>query len=411
MILNGLILATSTTAARLAGTMGLFALAARGFGPSLFSDFAYAYAIGVLAGSISDYGFAAQVIKDCSGNSVQAVTPIANRLFTSKVLTSLLAFIIALVYLLITAEASHLLAVVLIVFSGIQTSLIDFNSNILKSRLCFRQDLWTTMVNSVVFNLLVGVTALLSKDVLLTSVVLVIGRAISLQQSIYGIRKSSGIHLAMPTRIDAPAFFGQLRNGINYALDSFAIQGFAALDTFAAKHLLPQIHAGIYLTGTRLTQAALAGHTVISSVFMPSIGRGNWGDKAKIKQVVAMAATATAAGVMVLLIFTFTRNWLPELIFGKAFADLSHTLPYFGIYVLMRYLNMLPASWFTMNDKQHVRTRINLVTLFVSILAIVLVHPDTPLLLIQIMCAANIFNTLMQYTTWITISKLPKHSS
>ena len=410
MILNGLVLAASTTAARLAGSLGLFALAARGFGPGLFSEFAYAYAIGVFAGAMSDYGFAAQVIKDCSGTPVQAASAVANKLFTSKCLSSFLAFILGTAYLVTTGASSDLPAATLIVFSGVQTSLIDFNSSILKSRLCFKQDLLTTMVNSVVFNILAGAVAFFSKSILLTSLVLVLGRTVSLRQSISGIKNASGIHLTFPFRINLSSFFQQLKNGISYAVDSFAIQGFAALDTFAAKHLLLQADAGIYLTGTRLTQAALSGHAVISSVFLPSIGPGQWSSKVKIKRVIAMAVSASAAGFFIFFIFTAARTWLPEIIFGKAFSELSHVLPYFGIYVLMRYVNILPTSWLTMNGRQHVRTRINLGTLLAAALAIIVVQPDTQLLLIQIMCATTSFNTLIQYTTWIIISKPPQRA-
>lgn len=406
MILNGLVLAASSTAGRLLGTMGMFALVARGIGPGEFADFLYYYTIGVLVGTLSDYGFATQVLKECSGGTPAEAQPVAKGLFAAKCLATVLAISAAFAYVAVTTPAEAWPGAALIVAAGGAASLIDFSANLLKARLLFVRELLLTGFNSVVCNLAVGLCAFLTHQAVLAAVLLLLGRVICVGLALLVIRKSAFIHLSVWMKGQWTILATQLRRGVGYAVDSISIQGFVALDTFVAKHMFAKVDAGIYISGTRLTQAALAGHGVVTSVFMPSMGSGNWYTKQNLKKLAALSCITMGIGTSIWLMFYLMDSLLPTLLFGEQFATLAELMPYMGSYVFFRYINIPPSSWLVMHGHNRLKGLMSVASLLGAVAYIYAVPPASTVILIQIMCATVFLNTLCQYIAWIILSKM-----
>lgn len=365
LIINLMIVAVST-AARLFGTVALFALLARAVGPADFGRFSYWYAVAVVVGAITDYGFSQQVLKDISAASVESAQHQLAELSRAKAWLALVCSSLVLAYVFAATENLNEVGLaVLLVGGGVGASYFDFFGLVLRARKAYRAESFASLCNSVGGSLLAGVAAYFSHSAIVAALVLLVVRLFSVVALMRFLRREVLAACSHAGNSQSP--IATLIAGRYFAFDNVATQMFGSLDALVVKHLLDPTMTGIYLAGTRLVQASLAGIPVIASVFLPAIVRAE-SKSASLRMKGALLAFAALAGAVVASMFLIGRNWLPTILFGGNFSALSELLPYFGAFVLFRYMAAAPGISLTANGRQLARAVVTATSLCVAVL-------------------------------------------
>ncbi len=331
-----------STAVKLAGTVILFALLARSLGSSLFGDFSYWYAVGILLAAFSDYGFSHQILAEISSRKPDAARNDVRQLaFAKSVLSAAIALVALVVAALTCRSLDEFVLAILLVQAGIFGSFFEFYAMVLRSRRAYRAESRLATFHSLGGNLVAGALGYVTHSPIVAAAALLafrIGAAFLARQGIRGALLP-GIDRE-PLRLALA--FQVLKRGSGYAADNVATQVFVNLDTLVVKHLFDSSVAGVYLAGTRLVQAAMAGIIVLASVFLPALSIA--GPGREFRQVaLALVLLSGIGGGGMALIFAVGRLWLPVTIFGNAFAPLADLLPVFGLFVMFRYIAAAPG--------------------------------------------------------------------
>jgi O-antigen/teichoic acid export membrane protein len=167
------------------------------------------------------------------------------------------------------------------------------------------------------------------------------------------------------------------------------------LDALVVKHVLDSAMAGVYLAGTRLVQAAMAGIAVLASVFLPALSVAGLGQKFR-RMTLALVLLSSIGGCVIALIFGFGRSWLPVTVFGNAFAPLAELLPVFGLFVMFRYIAAAPGFVLAVKGCQAVRASITGVSIVVSIVAGACLYSEQGEIRASDLCFAMVLGAISQ---------------
>lgn len=377
-------LAGASVGGRLLGTLAMYALLARALGPAAFGEFAYWYTVGIILSAVSDYGF---------GNQLLSTLPILGRSSGRHELTRLAqgkTFLVVLVFLVgagfaflstnaasPTATIDHVWVYV-VLLSGAAATLTDFFGWALKAKARFRLDAMHTMVGTALGNVVGGAVGYVTSSLALAAVTMLVFRLAALA---FQFRSASGlfdIRLSDIFRADCKALLKILAGGRSFALDGFAVQVATNFDVLVARNFLDPHASGLYLAGSRLVQAALAGVPVLASVFIPKIaGRSN-DNPAQLPKL--FVVTVLVISAIIIVIFYSARNYLPLWIFGADFRELSLLLVPMGLSVAIRYVGSLPGTALIAMKEQRKRIMSLSLTVLVGAIAVAcLVLNLTPL--------------------------------
>lgn len=397
MVLKGLIVVALSTGVRLAGALGMLALLGRGLGPEGLSQFLYLYTVGVLIGTLSDYGFASQALRECSRPG--DISGTAKSIFGAKLLATLIVSIGAVLYVHVSNGFAWDPSSVAILVAGGLASLTDFCGILLKARGLFAFELLGTLVSALLCNVLVGVVGYTTNDIWLAAIVLLAGRIFGFVLFLCVLRWKAAIHIGFGMIEHARGLVRQLREGFAYAVDSISSQLFYAIDVLFANHVLGRIESGIYIASTRLSQAALSGHGVISSVFMPSltVDKKGWQSFGLRGKMTLFVLATWGGGAMVWACFSYFAQTLPIVFLGSEFAAMSVLMPYLGFFVFARYINVIPSVWMLVFGYKLQKAIIGFLTLLATAAFLFFFRPGSALDLLKSMCCFALLNSLVLY--------------
>ena len=120
--------------------------------------------------------------------------------------------------------------------------------------------------------------------------------------------------------------------------------------------------------------AALAGVPVLASVFIPQIAGHPEDRRAHLPKL--FLATVLVIVVLIVSIFYSARNYLPLLIFGADFRELSLLLVPMGLSVAIRYVGSLPGTALIAMKEQRKRIKSLSLTVLLGAIAVTVLVLD-----------------------------------
>ena len=367
-IVKNLTLVATSTAARLIGTLVLFSLVSRAFGPEIFGKFAYWYTVGIVIAALSDYGFSQQILTKLSsalGDGLKNET----ELLTASKLTLLIALVLAgiLFSTLTTGEATEILWILLILLASATASIFDFFGVILKSKSAYSKEATLTIFGTFIGNISAGLVGILTLNLTVACSCLLIFRVLSLAVQTTSVIKITGLSLRKLPLIKFKELRIYLKNGAFFATDNLFLQLFLNIDIFIAKLILTSQDTGLYLAGSRLFQASLSGIPILASVFIPGLARERI-EPTNVNYSILLVISCLGTAIICVITFIAGQYLVPQLIYGHQFSDLSSAMPYFGIAAAIRYFALAPGIHLSVNNHQKLRIWTNATAIMAAVI-------------------------------------------
>jgi O-antigen/teichoic acid export membrane protein len=395
-----------STAARLLGTLALFALLARATGPEDFGVFSYWYAFGVLVGTITDYGFAQQLLRNLAGNTLDFAANEVKQLGKAKLWLVIGCTVIAIAIALRTSGSIDEYAIsIMLILSGVLGSFYEFYAMVLRARQSYRLESRLSMANSLGGSVLAGVLGYQTQSIVIAAGALVLIKLIS---ALLAYRTVFREVLPAVSEVDfqKESVWVVLKRGFPYAFDNVATQMFGNLDAISSKHLLSGGGAGVYLSGTRLVQAALSGLPVIASVFLPALMSGEAAKVGRTQRF--MYLLAIGVGALVFSLFFLLKDVLPSFIFGAAFSALGVLMPWFGLFIFFRYCAAAPGISLTAQGAQKTRSVITASSVVLTLLALATIYKFSGNITSLQLCQSMVLGACIQCVGYVVSLRLSK---
>ena len=149
-VLLNLLTVGVSTAARLLGTLALFALMARAVSVEQFGVFSYWYTFSVIAGTFTDYGFAQQILKEALSEDSAKVAMRIRLLWRAKLIIALVCALVSIVCIFSTSRSSpEVMSAMLIVAAGLLGSYFEFYAMVLRGRQLYRDESRMSLANAL----------------------------------------------------------------------------------------------------------------------------------------------------------------------------------------------------------------------------------------------------------------------
>lgn len=373
-------LAGACVAGRLLGTLAMYALLARALGPETFGEFAYWYTVGIILSAVSDYGFGNQLLSSLPVLDRSSARDELIRLAQGKAFLVLLVFVVGAGFALLTTNAVGPTATInhawvyIVLLSGAASTQTDFFGWALKAKARFRLDTTHTMVGTALGNVMGGLVGYLTSSLALAATTMLVFRLTGLAFQFRAVSGLFDIYLSDFCRADWRSLIKILTGGRSFALDGIAVQMATNFDVLIARNFLDSHASGVYLAGSRLVQAALAGVPVLASVFIPQIAGHPEDRRAHLPKL--FLATVLVIVVLIVSIFYSARNYLPLLIFGADFRELSLLLVPMGLSVAIRYVGSLPGTALIAMKEQRKRIKSLSLTVLLGAIAVTVLVLD-----------------------------------
>lgn len=323
------------TFARLGVGMLTFILLARFLGPTPFGILAAAMAYSGLINLLTDFGFSVSALRSASADVANSGA-IVCRVLVSKAALTVLAVVIATPVVMLVLPAALWPVYALAMAGTTANSLADLCIIVARARRRFDAEAVLVIGNSVLMTLIVGVVAIVTHDLLASTLAFAASRALYLAITATALRK--WLHLGGLAKVGLRQIGAALKAGAGFAIDGGLTNVAGQIDVLVFSVLLTAHEMGVYQAGARLAQVISPLAVVLSTVYMPSlsaaaINRDTAGfEKAAFRLNIEFTLLALGAGAA----FTFAGPLLTRLVYGHAYDALLPLWGGFGAYAVLR---------------------------------------------------------------------------
>lgn len=364
--LKNLLAVGGATGSRLVGTLVLYGLLARMLGPAKFGEFTFWYTIGIVLGALSDYGFGQQILIRLAADTPERIKTEGERILVAKYLLVAILFTLAIAAAVIEAYGTvDMVWIIIVLLACACATLIEFFGVMLRARAQYQNEALRSFFATFVASVGAAVAGYLTDNLILTCSVMLAIRIAVLYFQYNAAKEAVNFEISSSSLRDISGSLNTLRGGLKFAADGGAMQLLTNIDVVIARYLLSSESAGIYMSGSRLVQAALAGVPVLSNVFIPTLvanrKNGNNLTPTLLSWVIFLVSTVA------FLLFTLGSQTLPVLLFGPGFSSLSDILPILGIVVAARYLLSIDGFVLSIKERQLARAAVQLTLAFLAI--------------------------------------------
>lgn len=367
---KNIIVLGSATLSRLLGTLLLYALIARAFGPQDFGEFAFWYSIGIVCGALSDYGFAQQLLINlASKDEADAKNQAEDIVFGKFALVASFYSILVVALVVVTTDFYHFVWVSALLASTAAATLIEFFGVMLRARGKYEAESIRTFISTFGANSIAAVCGYFSENMLLVCFAMFGVRIVVCVFQYKAARECVKFNFSIFNIFDARRLLKVLRNGFLFAIDGAAVQLISNVDLLMAKLVLTPGAIGLYLAGTRLVQAALAGIPVLANIFVPQMVSAKENGIDKVPRLLIYLVLIVAAGAFGIC-YLFSEA-VPRVMFGPEFNDMKDFMPLIGLIVAVRYVGSIDGFLLSVNYKQKARAVIHLTLLSMFLLGAV----------------------------------------
>lgn len=364
--LRNLLAVGGATGSRLVGILLLYALLARMLGPAKFGEFTYWYTIGIVLGALSDYGFGQQILIRLSADTTERIKEEGERVLVAKLILVFGFFAVALIVAILDQnERGNIFWIAPLLLACACATLVDFFGVMLRARGRYQNEALRSFMATFVASVGAAISGYLTDSLFVVCFVMLAIRIPVLYFQYFAAKEAVGFETNYKTLFNLRGASKTLNNGVKFAVDGGAVQLLTNIDVLIAKYILSSEAAGIYMAGSRLVQAALAGVPVLSNVFIPSLVAENKSGNNKTPRL--MLVVIGVVGLLALVVFWIGAGFIPVMLFGESFASLSNIMPMFGLIVALRYLSSIDGFRLIIREKQFARVVIHIaLVIFVS---------------------------------------------
>jgi O-antigen/teichoic acid export membrane protein len=338
------------TALRLAGSLALFLVMARAWGPVRFGAFMYPYAVATILARVVDYGFAVQVARDI-GRTAHDAAAVLGRALGAKLL--LIAPTVALAGLagatLREPEARAVLAC--LVWDAAAGSFALLLAVPLRAAGRFDDEAATTAWANLMLVGGVGGVLWLGGGPVTAALAFALARTAHLALAWRACRRVLGAAPRPRLRgVALPTLAAGLPFAVHAAVGTLNVN----VDTLVVQHSLGAASVGVYQAGMRLLLGALVVADALNYVYLTRLAAAYRAPAEFDRMATRMTRHLVALGVAVYAALLAGGGPAAALAF-RGYPGLDALLPLFGFLAFVRYAGVSYGTALTLGDRQGLR--------------------------------------------------------
>jgi O-antigen/teichoic acid export membrane protein len=363
----------AATLARMAVGLGTFILLARFLGPAQYGLIATAIAYSVFVGLATDFGLATYAFREASGAPADAGKVVGTAIGIKAVLTGIAVLVGApFVFSLMTIE--HALILVL-AFIGTQAgSFADLAIIVARANIRFDLEAKLVVAISVIWLVIVGAVAALTRDVLAAAAAYCVSRLLYVPASWWVMRRWFKPGAFAPPIRAMRAMFVKARS---YAADNILTVVAGQIDVLLFGLLLSAHDIGIYQGGARLVQAIVPFAVVLSTVYLRPLSNAANNEQHDVFRANANRLTlefsllAIGAGVG----FAVAGPLATQILYGAQYVALETFWTPFGLFAMLRFASAGHGIQLVALGRIKIRVTSQIVSIGLFVLATAIILP------------------------------------
>lgn len=367
------------TLARMAVGLGTFVLLARFLGPAQYGLIATAIAYSVFVGLATDFGLATYAFRQASAEPADAGEIAGTALGIKAVLTGIAALVgTPIVFLLLPIE--HALVLVL-AFIGTQAgSFADLGIIVARANTRFDLEAKLVVAISVVWLLIVGVVAALTRDVVAAAAAYCVSRLLYVPVTWLVMRRWFKPGALAPPVVMMRAMFVKARG---YATDNILTVLAGQIDVLLFGLVLSAHDMGIYQSGARLVQAIVPFAVVLSTVYLRALSSAAQNEQHDVFRASANRLTLEFSMLAIVagLGFAVAGPLATKILYGEQYVALEALWTPFGLFAMLRFASSGYGIQLVALGLIKIRIISNIVSIFVFALATAIILPRYGLVL------------------------------
>lgn len=313
----------------------VFVVLARTLGPRDYGFFSTVVAYASLAGLLTDFGFTLKTLRDI------AAAPERGGLIleaTLRIKTLLTMFVLAggcLVLVLLPLDGTTKLAGALILTGGLAASVGDLSLVAFRAVGRYSRETWIVAWTWGIYGIVVSGVAFLHLGIVSVAAAILVSRLL------YGAVAIASLRQLFPNvakvTVSVAETVRQIRSSVAWAMDAGLGFMSAQIDALVVVQVLGIVAAGIYNSGARFAQAALALASVLSYIHIPAVAAGVQTralSRRERRMLVEFVGLGGACGIS----FLFLGPLLTNTLLGAKYASVNPLWPGFGAFVFSRYV-------------------------------------------------------------------------
>ena len=317
---------------RLAAGMLVLVLMARIQGPDLFGRFAYWLAVATLVAVPVNFGLSTYLLREI-GVQRERFHALMSAALTLKLIVVAVVMIGACMALPWLDPEADLLFIALLIAQLCDSFGEFFNLGFRRDNR-FTDEAKTAVATSSLHLCLVGGVLLFHGSLAFATLAFCLSRAVGcwyIRQ-----RSAAAVGIIRPAALaQVPTLF---RGSWAYAGELLLFTAYAQADTLIVKAVLGPAGVGLYQAGMRLVEGACRLAPVFAQYVLPSLSAHAADPKRFMRRVLRVLGIFGAIGVLGGLTLALNADFIANVLYGKEFSALVPLLPWFGVLLVLRYL-------------------------------------------------------------------------
>ena len=332
------------------GSLLVFVMA-RSLGPSLYGELVLYIAFSSITILLIDLGFQTFIVKEISGNHSK-ISELINCVIIIKVLLLPLFFITLYISSILFIDSLNFSALFYVSCSIILLNTGDFLNIPLRVVDKYNIEARNIFIGAIINLIFVSMASYLLQDV--NSVAL----SMFVSRFLYFIICTKCFHTLFHLDFYSVRFCNvklQFKKVIPFALDSANVTVRSHIDVIILGMLSSTYYVGLYQAGLTLTRSLEKLAIIISNVFLVELIEKNTDTTSFKSTVKKMLWSLFTLGSCLLIGFILLGDFIVRILFGDNFIELVELMPWFGLYVFLRFIACGFGVLLTAMNKQKIR--------------------------------------------------------
>lgn len=368
MLRNIAYMAGATLSRLLSGAV-LMVFIARVLGPQEFGHFVFVLSLAMVMALLVEFGQSSFVMRELGRDQQNANQLLASTLRAKGILIFAYAAFATLAWGLGLIEPGSELGYVCLCLMAVVVTLGDFLNACFRGVQRFEIETRNAVIASVIHALLVAPVVWYTKDWTAIAIAFLVSRCAYLVLSITSLKwVFSGLGATLLAVGSLPDAMRQIRHSLMYAADASLVMVRSYADVFLISTFLGAGPLGLYQAGMNLARAIENVGPIIANVFLPKLsGLLTKPDESRRYEKQLLLLLLGCGLACFSLLYVVPEHFLAA-IFGDRYAAAFGLFPFFGLYLLARFVAMGLGVLLTARGYQTGRALAGLVSL--SVLAL-----------------------------------------
>ncbi len=369
-MLRSLTYMSLATLARLISGTGLMVFIARILGPEEFGQFVLILSLAMVMSLLIEFGQSNYVMRELGLQQQPINNLLAGTLHAKGLLVIGYSVIATLAWVLGVGRPESQLGYVCLCLMAIAVSLGDFLNVCFRGVRRFDMETRNVVFGSVIHVALVAPVAWHCKGWIEISVAFMVSRSIYLAFSLASFKTVfNGVGIALLETGGLSDAMRQIRQSLAYAADASLVTVRSYADVFLISTFLGAGSLGLYQAGMNLVRSVENLGPIIANVYLPKLSGLLTRPKEFTQHERQLLLLLICCGLACVGVFFLSPERLLTAIFGERYVPAFELFPFFGLYLLARFVAMALGVVQTARGYQADRVLAGLVSLSVLVLS------------------------------------------